>query len=222
VILRSTAWRTAPLLLAALLPLASRADEPAGPAPAPAPEAPRQVGWPRDRSIMLQISLGGGGEWVADDKAGSAVGGFDLLFHRGGLAFGPFLFGAGGDTHDGAWYGLAAGWAVDPGPSTRLEVLAEGGVHSVGLESDYAGEPTVRASLPFLGVRAAAYVFAETYQNPMVLWARRAGLGLQLLARTDLTTTSLTRATPPEVPAPAPLKVGGQALAIVLSTVLEW
>jgi len=204
------AWRAAPLLLAALLPLAGQAEEPG------------KVGSPVDRSVMLQISLGGGGEWVAGDEATSVAAGFDLLFHRGGLVLGPFVFGGGGKAHDSLWYGATAGWAVDPGPSTRLELLAEGGVHSLGLESEYAGEPTVRTSLPFLGVRAAAYVLAETYRSPLVAWARRAGIGLQVLARTDLRTSSLTRAVPPGIEPPAPVKVGGQALAIAFSTVLEW
>ena len=202
--------RAAALLLAALLPLAGGAQEPG------------RVRSPVDRSVVLQVSLGGGGEWVAGEEATGVAAGLDLLYHRGGLVLGPFLFGGGGKRHDSLWYGATAGWAVDPGPTTRLELLAEGGVHSLGLESDYAGEPTVRTSLPFLGVRGAAYVLAETYRNPLVAWARRAGLGLQVLARTDLRTGSLTRAVPPGIPPPAPVKVGGQALAIALSMVLEW
>jgi hypothetical protein len=171
---------------------------------------------------MLHLTVGGGGEWVADDQHGSALGGFDLVIRRGQLGAGPFLDGGGGQTHDSAWLGLAAGWIVDPVKWARLELLGEVGAHSLGLESAYAGQPTVRTWLPFVGVRAGAYRFFETFRNPMVFWARRAGFGLQVLARTDVNTAALRRATPPEVQAPAQVKVGGPALAVSISTVLEW
>jgi hypothetical protein len=193
---------------------ATRAQQPAEPAP---------WEWPPDPwSVMLHLSLGGGAETGSPGSAGAGMAGFELLVRVGTIAAGPLLDASVSSGRESVWYGLAAGLVLEPRPWARLELLADCGVHDLGLESQYASQPTVRAQLPFLGARAGAYLFTRNDPLARGRVANRVGVGLQVGVRGDLGHATLQPSVPPELPPATPEVMGGLSLAVTLVLVLEW
>ncbi|HSN90088.1 MAG TPA: hypothetical protein VLS93_02570 [Anaeromyxobacteraceae bacterium] len=174
-------------------------------------------------SVTAQLVLGWGHERVAPDAPDGVHSGLSILVRRRGWAAGPLFEAAGGDAHDSAYLGLAAGAVVDPAPWMRVELLAEGGAHWIFVENPYAWQPSGRAALPYLGARAALLVLGHTFRSPMLLWARRAGVGLQIGVRTDLSRASVGLSYPPEMGLPPDVEdVGGSSLTALLVLPIEW
>jgi hypothetical protein len=121
--------------------------------------------------------------------------------------------------HDSLYFGGAAGVAWEPLRWARLQLLAEGGVHRMSVDSNFT-EPAGVASLPFLGVKAGAAAFADL--NPEVLGMRRVGAVLQVDLRTDLGSDTIRAGVPAGfTPAPA-LEVGGTSLLVSFGMAMEW
>jgi hypothetical protein len=196
---------------------------PAGPTRAQPPVEPGPWEWPPDPwSVMLHLSLGAGAESGVPGSASAGMAGFELLVRVGTFAAGPLLDASVSDGRESIWYGLAAGLVLEPRPWARLELLADCGVHDLGLESLYASEPTVRAQLPFLGARAGAYLFTANDPLSGRRFANRVGVGLQVGLRGDLGHATLQRSVPPELPPATPEQMGGVSLAVTLVLALEW
>ncbi len=201
-------------LAAAALPLAAHAQDWASP-------PPRE---PSEWTVAFQMVVGAG--WVRGDAGtGNGIAAeFELLVIGHDVGVGPFLAAVGSDGKsgaDGVWLGLAAGWSHRLADWVRLDLLAEGGAHWVYVESDYAGEADVSAAFPFVGARAGLQATSEAPFGAL-LGVRRAGAGLQASARTDLGRGTLQPGTPPGAPPTAAVAVGGQALTIGVTVVLEW
>ncbi|HTN51888.1 MAG TPA: hypothetical protein VML50_05755 [Anaeromyxobacter sp.] len=213
-----SAQLAAALLWAAALP----GSEAAAAEPLLAGTAAPGPGAADDWSVLVHITVGKGWEWVTPRPPDAIAAGVELLVRKGAFAAGPFLDGGGGSSHDSGWYGVAAGAVLDPLPWARLELLAEGGLHDVGVESAYAGLPGDRASLAFLGARAGLYAYTQLMPSAALAWAKRSGFGLQVGGRVDLAHATLRAGVPPELGQPVPERAGGGALAITFVLVLEW
>jgi hypothetical protein len=176
-----------------------------------------------DWSVTLQISMGYAYERVAPADPNGIDAGFALLVRRGMVAAGPLVVGAAGGIRDSGYFGLAAGAVLDPAPWARIELLAEGGAHRLAIENDYAFQPAGVAWLPYAGVRAAVVVLGNVVRSPYLMWARRAGIGIQVSARADLSRPSVQLTYPPELGLPPTVVgVGGHALSVALVLPLEW
>ena len=162
-------------LAATVLPLDASGQD----SPVPAPP-------PSDWAVALQVVLGGGS---FQDGAGARSGiaaGFDFLVRYRELVVGPFLAGGGPNGQDAVWYGVEAGWSHRLAEWVRLDLLAEGGVHNVSVESVYAGEVAGTASFRFVGARAGLNVGFAVLPAPQLFFARRVAFGIQIGARADL------------------------------------
>ena len=174
-------------------------------------------------SVTARVLIGYGHERVAPTAPDGVAAGFSILVRRGGVAAGPLFEAAAGGNRDSGYLGLAAGPVFDLAPWARIELLAEGGVHFLSVESDYAWQPPGRAVLPYLGGRAALLVLAKVVPGPLLLWARRAGVGLQVGVRTDLSRPTVRLSYPPELGRPPDaIGVGGGSLSVLLVVPVEW
>ena len=202
------------LVLAAGSAAAAQEWVPAQPWANPRPES--------EWTVAFQTVLGGCWQWQGPGSRNGIAPEFDLLVIRKQVAVGPFLAAGGSDEQDGFWLGLAAGWSRRLNEWLRLDLLAEGGAHTITIESTYAYEASGSATFPFLGVRAGLHLTGDVAQNPALLFASRAGAGLQVAARTDLGRETVQPGSPPGAPPMAAVSVGGQILTLGLSVVLEW
>ena len=183
---------------------------------------------PSEWSFAFQAVLGGGSFHDGSGTRSGVAPELDLLWIHRQLAFGPFL-AAGGvegengeNGQDGVWFGLAVGWSHRLEEHVRLDLLAEGGAHTAIVESAYAAEASGSATFPFVGVRAGLHLTGALNTNGALLAPRRAGVGLQVAARTDLGRNTVQPGSPPGAPATPPAAVGGQAYTFGVTIVLEW
>ncbi len=196
---------------AAASPLPARAGEPTAVAAEP------------DWSVTAQLLLGYSHERVAPTAPNGVAVGLSILVRRGGVAAGPLFEGAVDGNRESAYLGLAAGAVFDLASWARIDVLAEGGVHLLTLETDYAWQPPGRAVLPYVGARAALLVLGKVVRVPLLFWARRAGVGLQVGVRADLSRPSVNLSYPPELGRPpGAVTVGGGSLSVLLVLPFEW
>ena len=176
-----------------------------------------------DWSVTAQLSVGYGYERVAPASPNGIASGLALLVRRGTVAAGPLFEAAAGGNRDSGYLGLAAGTVLDPASWARVELLAEGGVHLLTLENDYAFQPAGHAQLPYAGVRAAVLALGRIVREPVMMWSRRAGVGIQVTARADLARRSVSLAYPPQLGRPPDVVgVGGHSLSLALVLPFEW
>jgi hypothetical protein len=192
-----------------------------------------------DWSVTAQFVLGAGHDTsVAGGQASAIASGIELLVRWRLLLVGAFFDATMADGtpatayldaqhpgyggHESDFYGLAAGVAWAPRPWARLQLLAQGGIHEVSVESNLILPPGV-ARLRFVGLKAGALALSgELPRHPLVLFARRVGVVLQADLRSDLDHATVRPGVPPEVTAPPEVQVGGVSAAVVLGAVLEW
>jgi hypothetical protein len=175
-------------------------------------------------SVAFETILAGGRQWGGvGARAGVPAAGFALLGRYRALELGPVLVGTANDRQDGFYLGLACGLSWAPTPMTRLRLLGEGGRHRAGVESAYAGLPTVSTNLAYAGARLTALHLFAVERSPVVLFAARVGLGLDVAIRTDLQHASVVPSAPPELPGgAAALELGGTLASVGVVAILEW
>jgi len=187
-----------------------------------------QVDWETPASVPLvrfEVAVGYGLEQVTPSDPDGIAAGFGLQLQWGPFLAGALFEGAAGSRRDSSFLGLMAGGVVPLLPWAQLELAGEGGRHTIGFESEYAFVPTHDAHLPYLGVRAGVMAFVDVQRNPVLLWARRVGVGLRAGLRADLGRASLQVEGAPGTGLPQAsetFEVGGWGATVLLSTVLEW
>jgi hypothetical protein len=225
------ACRTA-VAAALLLTGSVRADD------APVPSAGSAQG-PPDFSVTSRFTIGAAwSSTVSGGRSPQLASGLELLARWRWLLVGGVLDFTSADADPAHAYAgpqdpgyggseeryvaFAGGAAWEPRPGARLQVLALGGSHQVAIQSNLV-LPDAAATLPFVGLELGAFALLELRErHPLVLFARRVGFSLIVGLRTDLASSTVHPAVPPEATNPPAVAVGGTSVAVTAGAALEW
>ncbi len=185
----------------------------------------------RDLSVSFRIGMGYGHDAISSRLSPDpASAGLALFVRHRSIIAGPFVDATGGGngdwsgsglpahyTYSGVHVGGAVGASFGPAPWARTELLVEGGGHYVDVENPYtyANQSDNVAWIPFLGLRAAAFVLSNKANI-------RLGIGLEVGARMDLGRRSMSIGAPEfSIPNDA-FQVGGSTMTVQVVAPLEW